>query len=493
MGRGSGTQNHCGNVAYRKLVYLNKELYATSSKFEKQKIAKAIVAAVRYFGGGFLQADEQRGGLFFDIGDKRAWDKTSQALREGQTEVRQQLAQEDPAGMAKINEYKKVISEQAFYAYAVKIMESLFYSAGGESGISACGPSCPYAKRRSTLNQLSVNPRQIYDMMLNMGPSNNQQQGHHNQGYQQGYILSSTSSEYEPLPYNHTPPIPPPFESMNPSPIPSDPTFEPIPYVMDGTNRTVASRVFSVTNVLSQEWEGLGSGDLMDILNDEVEDLIRRKSMGLIKIDTKDAFEDLMFDDDYEDVFDDEEQLLAQDNKMDFNASMGAHSLMNMSLMTLDTRVETSSDESKKRPSTSSTPSDESKQRPSILVKREPSVPMQIKCRSSRISFLGKSLMAIDNHSFNQLVETYSDQDEDFDIGDSERSQLSVSRKMGFPIRKSVAGSCQFKELAGQVHNPLGANESSVSNLSLGMSMASIGDFDFDDDGTNVTGKMHAV
>ena len=24
MGRGSGTQNHCGNVSYRKLVYLNK-------------------------------------------------------------------------------------------------------------------------------------------------------------------------------------------------------------------------------------------------------------------------------------------------------------------------------------------------------------------------------------------------------------------------------------------------------------------------------------
>ena len=491
MGRGSGTQNHCGNVAYRKLVYLNKELYATSSKFEKQKIAKAIVAAVRYFGGGFLQADEQRGGLFFDIGDKRAWDKTSQALREGQTEVRQQLAQEDPAGMVKISEYKKVISEQAFFAYAVKIMESLFYSAGGESGIMACGPSCPYAKRRSTLNQLSVDPRQIYDMMLNMGPDNNQQQVHLNQGYQRGYILSSTSSEYEPLPYKNTPPVPPLFESMNPSQIPSDPTFEPLPYEMDGTNRTAASRVFSITNVLSQEWEGLGSGDLMDILNDEVEDLIRRKSVGLIKIDTKDAFEDLMFDDDYEDVFENEEELLAQDNKMDFNASMGAHSLMNMSLMTLDTRVETSSDESKQRPSIS-TPSDESKQRPSILVKREPSVPVHIRCRSSRVSFLGKSLMAIDNHSFSQLVETYSDQDDDFDIGDSDRSRLSVSRKMGFPIRKSVVRD-EFKELAGQVNNPLGAIDSSVSNLSLGMSMASIGDLDIDDDGTTVTGKMHAV
>lgn len=389
--------------------------------------------------------------------------------------------------MAKISEYKKVISEQAFFAYAVKIMESLFYSAGGEAGISACGPSsCPYANRRSTLNQLSANPRQIYDMMLKMGPNNNQQ-GHHNQGYQQGYILSSTTTslEYEPLPYNNTPPIPPLFESMNPSQIPSDPTSAPL-------NRTVASRVFSITNVLSQEWEGLGSGDLMDILNDEVEDLIRRKSVDLIKIDTKDAFVDLMFDDDYEDVFENEEELLAQDNKMDFNASMEAHSLMNMSLMTLDTRVETSSDESKQRPSISIS-SEESKQCPSISVKREPSVPVHIRCRFLRVSFLGKSLMAIDNHSFSQLVETYSDQDDDCDIGDSDLSQLSVSRKMGFPIRKSVVGSRQFNELAGRIHNSLGDIDSSVSNLSLGMSMASIGDLDIDDDGTTVTGKMRAV
>jgi hypothetical protein len=100
--------------------------------------------------------------------------------------------------------------------------------------------------------------------------------------------------------------------------------------------------------------------------------------------------------------------------------------------------------------------------------------------------------MAIDNHSFSQLVETYSDQDDDVDIGDSERSQLSVSRKMGFPIRKSVVRD-EFKELAGRVKNPLGAIDSSVSNLSLGMSMASIGDLDIYDDETTVTGKMHAV
>eukprot|EP00985_Skeletonema_marinoi_P016903 scaffold9183_cov76-Skeletonema_marinoi.AAC.2 len=65
MGRGSGTQNHCGN-----------ELYATSSKFDKLKISKAIVAATREFGGRFLQADDARGGAHFDIGDKPAWSKT---------------------------------------------------------------------------------------------------------------------------------------------------------------------------------------------------------------------------------------------------------------------------------------------------------------------------------------------------------------------------------------------------------------------------------
>jgi len=144
-----------------------QELYATSSKFDKLKISKAIVAAIRHFGGNFIQSDEQRGGLYFDIGDKRAWDKTSQALREGQAEVRGKLA-EEPADTSKILEYKQIISEQAFFAYACKITESLFCSASGESGISACGPECPFAKRRQTLHQLGANPLQIFNAMCSM-------------------------------------------------------------------------------------------------------------------------------------------------------------------------------------------------------------------------------------------------------------------------------------------------------------------------------------
>jgi len=170
LGRGSGTQNHCGNVTYRKLVYLNKELYATSSKFDKLKISKAIVAAVREFGGNFVQTDESRGGLYFDIGDKRAWDKTSQALREGQAEIRQQLAEADPAGMSKMAEYNQVISEQTFFAYACKMLESLYHPNDKLGGFSACGQFCPLAKRRATLNQLGVDPMRIHEAMKSLTP-----------------------------------------------------------------------------------------------------------------------------------------------------------------------------------------------------------------------------------------------------------------------------------------------------------------------------------
>mmetsp|Transcript_11171 Transcript_11171/g.23766 ORF Transcript_11171/g.23766 Transcript_11171/m.23766 type:complete len:770 (-) Transcript_11171:316-2625(-) len=165
LGRGSGTQNHCGNVTYRKLVYLNKELYATSSKFDKLKISKAIVAAVREFGGNFMQADEKRGGLYYDIGDKRAWDKTSQALREGQGEIRARLAEEDPSGMSKVAEYHQVISEQTFFAYACKMLESLYHPVSGDSGITACGNFCPHAKRRLTLNELGADAMAIHEAM----------------------------------------------------------------------------------------------------------------------------------------------------------------------------------------------------------------------------------------------------------------------------------------------------------------------------------------
>ena len=43
-------------MVYRNLVGLNKELYATCSKADK--LTKSIVAAIRGFGGRFLERDD---------------------------------------------------------------------------------------------------------------------------------------------------------------------------------------------------------------------------------------------------------------------------------------------------------------------------------------------------------------------------------------------------------------------------------------------------
>jgi len=90
-GRGGAALRHPGNQTYRRLVHLNKGLYITCLKAEKLKISKSIVAAIREQNGRFLEKDKN--GLFFDIGDKKAMEKTSQALREGQPKLRQKIVE----------------------------------------------------------------------------------------------------------------------------------------------------------------------------------------------------------------------------------------------------------------------------------------------------------------------------------------------------------------------------------------------------------------
>ena len=91
-GRGGAALRHAGNQTYRKLVSLNKGLYITCLKTEKLKISRSIVAAIREKKGRFLEKDT-KSGTWFDIGDKKAVEKTSQALREGQPKLRQQIVE----------------------------------------------------------------------------------------------------------------------------------------------------------------------------------------------------------------------------------------------------------------------------------------------------------------------------------------------------------------------------------------------------------------
>lgn len=91
-GRGGAALRHPGNLTYRRLVNLNKGLYITCLKTEKLKISRSIVAAIREQNGRFLEKDS-KSNAYYDIGDKKAIEKTSQALREGQPKLRQQIAE----------------------------------------------------------------------------------------------------------------------------------------------------------------------------------------------------------------------------------------------------------------------------------------------------------------------------------------------------------------------------------------------------------------
>ena len=79
-GRGGGTNNHPGNKEFRSLVDQYRSEYVLSKKWAKREIARNIVESIRSKGGRFLKKE---GSVWHDIGDQKAREKTSQALREG--------------------------------------------------------------------------------------------------------------------------------------------------------------------------------------------------------------------------------------------------------------------------------------------------------------------------------------------------------------------------------------------------------------------------
>lgn len=89
-GRGGGTLRHSGNKKYRSLIKSSKPAYLISSKNEKTAISRSIVAAVRQANGRFLERSKDMR-FYYDIGDTKATEKTSQALREGQPKLRKRM------------------------------------------------------------------------------------------------------------------------------------------------------------------------------------------------------------------------------------------------------------------------------------------------------------------------------------------------------------------------------------------------------------------
>jgi hypothetical protein len=88
-GRGGGTNSFIGNQHWRMLVQSNKELYLALPKRQKMLLSLSIVQSIRSQDppGRFLQKDAETN-LWFDVGDQKAQEKTSQALREGAPGIR---------------------------------------------------------------------------------------------------------------------------------------------------------------------------------------------------------------------------------------------------------------------------------------------------------------------------------------------------------------------------------------------------------------------
>jgi len=91
-GRGGGAQNHAGNYQYRHLINNSKIRYLTGGKKIKPIVARELVATIYRMEppGRFLELCMTTG-TFFDIGEAKAAQKVSQALREGAPDIRKQL------------------------------------------------------------------------------------------------------------------------------------------------------------------------------------------------------------------------------------------------------------------------------------------------------------------------------------------------------------------------------------------------------------------
>lgn len=101
LGRGGFTNNHEGNINFRKLVCEHKRRYLECSKADKPKVAREVVQIWRKFDppGRFLQRMDDKMGcgststdnantaIWYDVGDKKAREKASQCLRERTRDV----------------------------------------------------------------------------------------------------------------------------------------------------------------------------------------------------------------------------------------------------------------------------------------------------------------------------------------------------------------------------------------------------------------------
>ncbi|KAL7551868.1 hypothetical protein ACHAWF_015086 [Thalassiosira exigua] len=96
LGRGVATNRHRGNENFRSIVSEHVSVYVTSKKKQKMIISKSIVDYVKTElapPGRFLAKDPATGS-WYEVEERRALEKTAQALRDGGAPMRKQLRED---------------------------------------------------------------------------------------------------------------------------------------------------------------------------------------------------------------------------------------------------------------------------------------------------------------------------------------------------------------------------------------------------------------
>ena len=113
-GRGGATNHHKGNKRFRDIVALHRPDYVTAQKIKKPDVARKIVKAIRMANppGRFLKKNDA--GLWIDIGDKKAAEKASQALREKGPEARKAKKEAAAQAVAAVEEAEEGLQYTTF-------------------------------------------------------------------------------------------------------------------------------------------------------------------------------------------------------------------------------------------------------------------------------------------------------------------------------------------------------------------------------------------
>lgn len=133
-GRGNFVNYHAGNEHFRALVRKHKVAYVACPKPQKGKFSRMIVDEIRSRNppGRFLKQDPATK-LWYDIGEKKALDKTRQALREGAPEIMKEMGgvsdEDGPPDEHELTRRNSSLDEQQFDSQQVSLgnMESQLY------------------------------------------------------------------------------------------------------------------------------------------------------------------------------------------------------------------------------------------------------------------------------------------------------------------------------------------------------------------------------